>query len=337
MDLNPDKILQYSELDRKIWVEELDDFVPRRMFDAHVHLWNDAFATQATPQNIDWLDYNTGFAEQRQIGEIIFPGRELHYLAFPTPIKPADYDRLTPWLVSELRADPQSYGAMLVTPEMSGIYVNEYIFRYDNLVALKPYFTLTSASNPTISDYFPEEQMEVADTLGLAVILHLPDGPKLALPDLERFIAKYPRIRWILAHCAASHNPSQLERVIERLRDLPNLWYDTSGNNDLYTLMLLLKYENRQRILFGTDNALIMGGCRRSKSVSYAYTTHFLHLKDGTLRVYEQLRVMRQACRLFEVSSVGTEDLFFNNARKLLSSLRSKVMGLSSHTKSLGE
>ena len=321
MDSDPDRILQYSNLDRKIWVDELNDFVPQRIFDAHAHLWNDAFATPATPHNNDWRDFNTGLTELRRISALLLPGRELHFLAFPTPINPVDFDRLNSWTAEELRADPQSYGAMLVTPEMSGNYVSEYINRYDNMIALKPYYTFTSVSNPMITDYFPEKQMEVANSFGLAVVLHLPDGPKSALSELENLVAKYPRIRWILAHCAASGNPFQLERVIERLSDLPNIWYDTSGNNEFYTLMLLLKYENRQRIMFATDNALIMGGCRRGKNISYAYTTHFLYLKDATFRIYEQLRIMRQACRLLELSSSEIYDLFYHNTRKLLEQL----------------
>ena len=322
MNTTVDDMLQYSDLDRRIWAEELEEFVPQRLFDAHVHLWNDAFATPATPRPNDWRDHNTDLADQRRIGEILFPGRELHYLAFPVPVKSADYDRLTPWLIQELSADPQSYGAMLVVPEMSGQYVADTIRRHPGLVGLKPYYALTGKPRPDITDYLPEAQMEVADEHRLAVILHLPDGPERSLPELEHFVAQYPRIRWILAHCAASGNPFQLERVIGRLRDLPNLWYDTSGNNELYTLMLLLKYENRQRILFATDSALVMGGCRRSKAVSYAYATHFLHLENATFRVYEQLRTMRHACRLFELLPAEIDDFFYHNARMLLEQLR---------------
>ena len=33
-----------TDFDREIWREELEDFVPAKIFDAHTHLWDNAFA-----------------------------------------------------------------------------------------------------------------------------------------------------------------------------------------------------------------------------------------------------------------------------------------------------
>lgn len=323
---NPDDILKYSELDREIWENELEKFVPHDIFDAHTHVWNDGFATPVTPRNNDWRDYNTGMSELKRISEIMFPNRNVQFLTFPMPIRPANYDGLTEWLSQELAVSPNSYGAMLVTPDMSSGYIDAFINKYTNIVALKPYYALVQNPAPAITEYFPEEQMEVAHANRLAVMLHLPDGPSRSLPDLAKFITKYPRIQWILAHCAASGNPYQLERSVEQIRNLPNVWYDTSGNNDLYTLSLLLRHENHGRIIFGTDNCLVIGGCRRSKCIAYAYTTYYLHLPpaQSTFRCYEQLRIMRQACELFEVPPTTIEGFFFGNARNLLRLLRDR-------------
>ncbi len=41
------KIIDYRESDAEFWRTELEDFVPRRIFDAHTHLWNGAFLRQA--------------------------------------------------------------------------------------------------------------------------------------------------------------------------------------------------------------------------------------------------------------------------------------------------
>ena len=46
-------VSQYNEHDQVIWDEELSDFVPDRVFDAHIHLFNSA---HYPPGNAVWSD-----------------------------------------------------------------------------------------------------------------------------------------------------------------------------------------------------------------------------------------------------------------------------------------
>ena len=47
-----------------------------------------------------------------------------------------------------------------------------------------------------------------------------------------------------------------MEDSIRFLCDLPNIWYDTSAVNDLYSHFLLMKHEDRKRVMFGSDNVV---------------------------------------------------------------------------------
>ena len=58
-----------------------------------------------------------------------------------------------------------------------------------------------------------------------------------------------------------------LEQSIQRLKDMPNIWYDTSAVNDMYSHYLLMKHEDRKRVMFGSDN--VEAGCVRGKYVTY--------------------------------------------------------------------
>ena len=40
-----------TDLDRRIWEEELESFVPEKVFDAHVRIWSEANARPETPEN----------------------------------------------------------------------------------------------------------------------------------------------------------------------------------------------------------------------------------------------------------------------------------------------
>ena len=173
--------------------------------------------------------------------------------------------------------------------------------------------------------------MEVADHMGLAVTLHLSKRTGVADPenldDLETYTSRYPRVRWILAHCARAFNAFMLEKAIHRLKYLPNLWYDTSAVNDLFTHFLLLKHEDRKRIMFGSDN--VRAGCMRGKYItygraweSYEGNEHLEHCDPTpTLVVYEQLRMQRQASDMLGLSSREVEDVFSGNAKRFLDAI----------------
>ena len=54
-------------------------------------------------------------------------------------------------------------------------------------------------------------------------------GDSHNLDDLERLTQQYPGAKWILAHCARSYSSWPIERASDRLRDMPNTWFDTSS------------------------------------------------------------------------------------------------------------
>ena len=45
----PVSLNDYSPHDQQIWDEELDDFVPERVFDAHIHMFDPRHLAAAAP------------------------------------------------------------------------------------------------------------------------------------------------------------------------------------------------------------------------------------------------------------------------------------------------
>ena len=74
------------------------------------------------------------------------------------------------------------------------------------------------------------------------------------LDDLTEYTTKrYPRIKWLLAHCARSFTYWPIRQAVERLRDLPNIHYDTSAVTDVRPYITLLTKEDPKRIFWGSD------------------------------------------------------------------------------------
>jgi glutamate-1-semialdehyde 2,1-aminomutase len=109
-----------------------------------------------------------------------------------------------------------------------------------------------------IHEFLPHEQMELANELGLWVTMHLSRHHGCAdennLDDLQDFTTRrYPNIKWILAHCARSFTYWPIRQAINRLRDMPNIWYDLSALTDVRPFITLFSNESTKRLFFGSD------------------------------------------------------------------------------------
>ena len=325
------KTLAYNDFDREFWDRELEDFVPQKIYDMHTHLWTENGQEHLPPAD-GGLRTEIDFEALRRWSVQLFPRRECHFLTLGTPIPGMDTAKHNHWLAKEVAADQASIAAMIVTPMTTREELNNY-FEKDKFHAVKPYHAF--AADPRcarIVDFLPETLLEIINEYSKAVILHLsmPDGADSPqnIADLQYLTKKYPNIKWILAHCARAFNSTFLEKSIHILKHLPNIYYDTSAVNDLYTHYLLLKHESPDRIMFGSDN--VAAGCTRGKYITYARAWQFhpgteqLEHCDAraTLVVYEQLLQQKRAMNILELSNDTINKLFWKNAESLINNLQ---------------
>ncbi|MEE3336464.1 MAG: amidohydrolase family protein [Candidatus Latescibacterota bacterium] len=321
----------YIDFDREIWDAELEDFVPSTVYDMHVHMWSEAHAPEGGDPT-SGLRFESDYADLSRRAEQLYPGREVHYLVLGTPVPGLDVSGHNDWLASQMAADPASAVNMLVTPDMSADHVADQVNKH-NFLGLKPYRTFASdPAEARIRDFLPEHLIELAHDMGLAITMHLSKRIGPADPenqeDLERYTRQYPRAQWILAHCARAFNAFMMEGAIEFLCGLPNIWYDTSAVNDMYTHFLLMEHEDRRRVMFGSDN--IVAGCARGKYVTYGHAWEYFaghgdlpHCNPTpTLVIYEQLRQERQVADMLDLTPDEIEDHFSRNAQRFLSMMR---------------
>lgn len=317
---------EYSPHDQQIWDEELSDFVPQRVFDAHIHLFNPAHMAGGRETTWTYADLDT----LKQWANRLYPGRETHFLTLGTPVPGIDVAAHNAWCIEQIQSDPQSRLNRLVTPGCRPDDIARDA-RQQGVIGLKPYrlFSVTGEfAQCRIHEFLPHEQLEVANELGLWVTMHLSRfhgcADEANLADLAEFTQKrYPRIRWILAHCARSFTYWPIREAIDRLRDLPNLWYDVSAVTDIRPLITLFSREDRRRILYGSDgvDATYFRGQYAALGRAWQYVdTSRYDLKfphcDGRpiLAIYEQLLAMKQAAELAQWSRDDIEHLFWGNA-----------------------
>lgn len=333
-----------TDIDRRIWQEELEEFVPKRIFDVHTHTYR-------------W-DFNTDPARDtgplyHQIGKLypvsdwtrldlcdraLMPGRRVSRLSFGYPFPTGcDFAAANRFAAAEVANDPGSSALMLVRPQMTEGDLEQQLLAH-NFVGLKPYRFYATTGDPVecrISEMLPELQIAVADRHGLIVMLHLPKRNAIADPEnlaeLQEFTARYPKVKWILAHCARSYSAWPIERAAKVLQELPNTWYDTSSVCESDCIEALLSVVGPDRVMYGSDDLPV--GVMRGKYITFGYAWAYLSPENHGLDLshcmgqmtftrYEQLRAMRRACRRLNLTRSQIEDLFFNTAARLVRSVQ---------------
>jgi glutamate-1-semialdehyde 2,1-aminomutase len=337
---------EVTDLDRRIWMEELDEFVPRRVFDAHTHIYHWDFYNH--PQK-DETGYYALFG--RMVPEAswemadacdsaLFPGREVHRLAFPMPFEThVDFEGSNAYLATQLRRDPLSAGLLLVHPRMRPDDV-ERALDESGFLGFKPYrfYALSGdAVNCRLTEFMPESLIEVADRRGLIIMMHLSKQDAIADPenlaDLVDLTERYPRVQWILAHCARSYSCWAIEKAAPFLRRMPNLWYDTSSVCESDAFDALYSTVGIERVMYGSDDIPV--GILKGKYVAFGYAWAYLGPENHSMSLvhcdgrmtftrYEQLRAMKRAAKRLGITPAQNQALFFDTAMKLVESVRAK-------------
>ena len=162
-----------TEQDRVIWKEELAHFVPKRVFDAHVHLLDRRHLSRVEGAFLGWKD--TDWNALQNCAQQLFPDRELHYLVLGTPSPGIDVGLHNRWINQQVQLDSQSRMNRLVTPACKTSQI-ERDFEEWRFNGLKPYRLFSINGDPhqcRISDFLMHSQLEFADEHVLWITMHL--------------------------------------------------------------------------------------------------------------------------------------------------------------------
>ena len=330
--------MEPTDLDRRIWEEELADFLPQRIFDVHLHCFNEAFClskpgddppehkmTDACPLPL------IGWTELTRIYEMVFPGRTVDCLMFGWVFRRVDFDGHNAFTAAQVAGQSPSAGLMLVHPDFSVEKVAADLDKY-GFVGLKPYrWYANDVVNCRITDMLPEALIELANDGELIVMMHI--GGQLGIAeeqnvlDLLDLAERYPKIRWDLAHMARSSIAWPLERSIERIKDVPNFWYDFSSVTYSDVLTLGFRHLPLDRIMFGSDFPCdLVRGTMVSFGLGWEQLTEddIARLNPShcdprpTYTAYETIRAARRAIRFEGFGPQEINDIFYNNAFKFV-------------------
>ena len=327
-----DTTFQPSPEDREFFERELASFVPDRVFDAHCHLWVDTafdFFHPGIPESV-------GYKEYRQMVDCIHPDRQVAALFIPSPRlipkEQAPLEANNQWVADEIALDRSSRGLFFIKPTDDPEWVRNEVRRL-GLHGLKCYHLLASVS-PTweadIPDYLPEPFVQVAHEEGWVITLHMVKQRAVADPInihwIRHYCESYPNMNLILAHSARGLQPAHNLEGLPHLTGLGNLYFDTSANCEPHAHETIIRIIGHDRLMYGSDLPV---SHLRGRSLGAADS--FVWLYENTpvwgekhlqikpvLCGLEHLRSLKWACWSARLTDRAVEDIFWNNAAKLL-------------------
>ncbi len=181
----------------------------------------------------------------------------------------------------------------------------------------------------TPGEFLPDWAWEIADRHGLWITLHMVLPKALSDPANSNWIRerclRYPGAHLVLAHAARGFNASHTTDAIDTVRDLDNVYFDTSAVCEPAAFEAILKATGVTRLMYGSDFP-VSDLCGRAVSVGDGFVWLYQHnvdwepWKHGKLWPIgiESLLALQQACRTMGLRDGDIERIFRDNACQLL-------------------
>ena len=348
-------VWDYTDVDRAFWAEHLEDWLPKRLIDAHTHVTDPAFRREPmTPEmrRQYWVSEATDVLDAptaQKCIETVWPGRDVTCIALGSPSLAFDIEASNEDL--RLQCLKRGWRALSVMlPQWSAERVDEELAK-PGVLGLKPYYQLIGADPLTrdryleagIFEFLPHHALEVANARRAWVTLHVPKADRLPHPDNIREVKeirrRYPDIVLVIAHLGRCYTEAHALEGLPPLADVEGLYFDISAVLNPAVLRIAFDRLGPEKILFGTDNPVFyMRGRRQWRGRQYINRTNkdFFFNKEHeaaevetryTLYMYEALRAIKDVSAELGMGRKEIEAIFYGNARSLIDSVLAAKAG----------
>ena len=348
-------LFEVTNYDKKIYEEELKDFLPEKILDIHTHVWLDELCDPVDPdiaaRTVNWpsmVAKDNSIEDLQETFHLMFPGKKVTSLMFGGGnCSEANNDYVAQ--CSQKHGWPALYFSR---PEQTADELED-IIRKNGFLGLKSYLDNAPSYLPEreirIFDFFPKHQLERMNELGAIVMLHIPRPGRLKDPvNLAQILEikkEFPNIRLIIAHVGRAYVKEDVGNAFEVLKEAPDLMWDFCANSCEYAITELIRNVGPKHVMYGTDMPILRMRTHRIEENGtyfnlippglYGDPSQDSHLREVTAEeaekitffAYEELLSFKRACKTLGMTAQDVEDMMYNNAVELIEGARKSIFG----------
>ncbi len=341
-------LFEIKDVDRKCYKDYLEDFLPDNIVDIHTHVWLSKYKTGAGDSVVRSVKWPSLVAKDNSIEDLLdtynlmFPGKKVTPMIFSS-LRPDDKIEQANDYISDCSRRMGVPSLLYACPWWSAAELESKIVS-GGFLGIKVYLNFSPSYIPgneiRIFDFLPHHQLEVINKLGLIVMLHIPRKDRFKDPVNQYQILeihdKYKDLKLIIAHVGRAYCNHDLGDAFDVLKRADRLLYDFSANTNSWIFEQLIRSVGAKRILFGSDLPILRMRMKRIEKDGiyvnivpkgiYGDISGDKNMAevdcgqadDLTFFMYEEIKAFRKAAEAASLSREDVEDIFFNNAVKLI-------------------
>ncbi len=350
-------LFEVTDFDRKIYEEELRDFLPEKILDVHTHVWlesirkKEALKPGEEKRTVSWTSVvarDNSIEDLQETYRLLFPGKEVTSLIFGNGGEPGPNNKYV-----QESAEKAGFPALYYThPTMTADEVEAGI-RAGGFVGVKSYLNTAPKYIPgaeiRIFDFFPKHQLARLNDMGAIAMLHIPRNGRLKdqvnIQQILEIKREFPKLRLIVAHVGRAYTKEDVGDAFTYLDTAPDLMYDFCANCCEYAITEVLKHAGVKHVMFGLDLPILRMRTHRIEENGtyinlvppgiYGDISHDAHLREVseeegkkiTFFAYEELLAFKRAAKTLGLTQDDVEDIMYRNAAQLIDGARRDIYG----------
>ena len=350
-------LFEVTAYDKKIYEEELKDFLPEKIFDVHCHICLEEHNQPVVlkpgekKRTVTWpslVAKQNSIEDLQETYRLFFPGKDCKALMFSN----AGHGEVINNYVADASRRSGFPALYYSHPNQSAEEIEQKI-REGGFLGLKSYLDLSPKYLPEaeirIFDFFPKHQLAKLDEMGAICMLHIPRNGRLKdqvnIQQILEIKREFPNVRLIVAHVGRAYTKEDVGDAFEYLKQAPDLMYDFCANCCEYAITEVLRAAGPKHVMFGLDLPILRMRTHRIEENGtyinlvppglYGDPSQDPHLREVspeeaekiTFFAYEELLAFKRACKTLGLTKEDVEDVMYNNAVNLIEGARKSIYG----------